>query len=105
MIGDAYADILEEPVQTFNLNDQKLFSEPEDEDGTDFKKETQKIEQKYLVNPDKSPELPLDATIEKPMLDSQLMNKCNQLLQSVNYNKLVNNFDTFSKIEEKRRSL
>ena len=56
LIGDAYADILEDPVQTFNLNDQKLFSEPEDEDGTDFKKETHKIEQKYLVNPDKSPE-------------------------------------------------
>ena len=80
MIGDAYADILEEPIEAFDLdnnNNQKMFSEPEEEEGM---RDFQKIEQKYLENPEKAlddNEKSLDATIRKPLLDSQLKLKSN----------------------------
>ena len=73
MIGDAYADILEEPIEAFDLdnnNNQNIFSEPEEEEGM---RDFQKIEQKYLENPEKAldnNEKSLDATIRKPLLDS-----------------------------------
>ena len=54
-----------------------MFSEPEEEEGM---RDLQKIEQKYLENPEKAlddNENSLDATIRKPLLDSQLKLKSN----------------------------